>query len=273
MKLKTTISILGCGWLGLALGKQLVREGYIVKGSTQTVQKLSILHQHKITPFLIGVQKKIKGTNLSQFFQSDILILNIPPGRKRKDVEKAYPKQIAAIIQQVAIHGIKKVLFASSTSIYGNVNRIVTEADEPKPETSTGKALVRAEYLFMQNETFETSILRLGGLVGNGREAGRFLAGKKDLKNGFAPVNLVHRDDCIAIISKIIADNYWGQIFNVCADEHPTRHKFYTQQARKQGLEPPTFLLEEAYFFKKVSNYKVKQALSYEFLNPDPMKF
>jgi 3-hydroxyisobutyrate dehydrogenase-like beta-hydroxyacid dehydrogenase len=29
-----SISILGCGWLGLPLAGELVREGYAVKGST-----------------------------------------------------------------------------------------------------------------------------------------------------------------------------------------------------------------------------------------------
>lgn len=29
-----TVSILGCGWLGLPLAEQLLAEGYSVKGST-----------------------------------------------------------------------------------------------------------------------------------------------------------------------------------------------------------------------------------------------
>ena len=40
---KETITILGCGWLGLPLAQTLVKEGYSVKGSTTTEDKLEVL--------------------------------------------------------------------------------------------------------------------------------------------------------------------------------------------------------------------------------------
>ena len=274
MKIDYTISVLGCGWLGLPLAKKLVEMGHIVKGSTTTAQKLALLHKHKIDPFLIEVHRKIKGNNLQHFFKSGILIVNIPPGRKRKDVARSHPQQIAAIIERGLLHGMKKVLFISSTSVYGNVNRLVTESDEPRPESASGEALVKAEEMLLAQEDFETTIVRFGGLVGEDRKAGRFLAGKKDVKNGDAPVNMIHQADCVAILSQIIAQDCWGTIFNACADEHPTRKAFYTAQAKKQGFEAPVFSKKEALVgYKEVSNYKLKQTLSYEFINPDPMKF
>lgn len=274
MKKEETISIIGCGWLGLPLAKRLVELGYRVNGSTRTAQKLAILHKSKITPFLIEVNKKIKGTNLQHFFNCDLLIINIPPGRKRRDVARSHPKQIAAIIEKAVLYGVQKVLFISSTSVYGNVNRVVTESDEPNPETASGTALATVEDFLMQQTAFETTIVRFGGLVGADRKAGRFLAGKKDVKNGDAPVNMIHRSDCISILSEIIKNRHWGHLFNACADEHPTKKEFYTLQAEKQGFEAPVFSTEESLVaYKKVSNYKIKQVLSYEFLNPDPMKF
>ena len=274
MKIDYTISILGCGWLGFPLAKQLVTNGHIVKGSTQTAAKLAILHKNGIDPYLIEVQKRIKGTNLSHFFKSGVLLINIPPGRKRRDVARSHPRQIEAIIEKALLHKTKRILFVSSTSVYGNVNRVVTEADEPRPETASGAALVTAENLLMQRTEFETTIIRFGGLTGENRKAGRFLAGKKDIKNGDAPVNMIHQSDCIGLISQIIAQEKWGHIFNACADEHPTRQEFYIAQAKSQGFEAPHFSQEEALVgFKEVSNYKIKQALSYEFLKPNPLNF
>jgi len=270
---KTSISICGCGWLGFPLGIHLANEGHEVKGSTRSAQKLNALYQKGIQPFLLEVHKKVKGTNLSQFFQSEILIINIPPGRRRKDVARAHPHQIAALIEKVVAYNIQKILFISSTSVYGNVNRLVTEADEPRPETHSGEALVTVENLLLSHTTFKTTILRMGGLVGLGRPAGRFLEGRKGVKNGQAPVNIVHQEDCIRIIRKIIELDQWGKIYNVCADEHPTKHDFYTHQAYQKGFEPPTFLMEDDYEFKKVSNYKLKKELAYQFLHPDPMGF
>ena len=270
---KENISIIGCGWLGLPLAKALVDRGYVVKGSTQTPSKLNLLHQNNIVPFLIEVNKKIKGTNLTQFFNSDLLILNIPPGRKRKDIAKFYPLQIAAVIEKVIQFNIKKVLFISSTSVYGNPNRMVTEADEPLPGTDSGEALVNVETYLAGRTDFETTIVRFGGLVGPNRPAGRFLAGKKGLKNGMAPVNLIHLEDCIEVLIRIIDHNFWGYIFNACSDEHPPRSLFYTHQAEKQGFELPEFEKEDTPSFKIVSSYKLKQTLPYQFIHPDPMKF
>lgn len=274
MKIDYTISVLGCGWLGLPLAKRLVEMGHIVKGSTQTASKLAVLHQKGIDPYLIEVHRKIKGNNLAHFFKSGILIINIPPGRKRRNVARSHPKQIEAIIEKALVHNTQKILFVSSTSVYGNVNRMVTEADELHPETPSAEALVAAEKLLLQQTAFETTIVRFGGLTGVDRKAGRFLAGKKEVKNGDAPVNMIHQEDCIGLLTQIIIQEKWGYLFNACADEHPTRKEFYTTQAKLQGFEAPQFSKTEALVgFKQVSNYKIKQALSYEFLKPNPLKF
>jgi len=267
------ISILGCGWLGFPLAIHLVNKGYVVKGSTRSPQKLTAFHQYKILPFLIEVNKRIKGNNIPLFFQSDILFINIPPGRKRKDVARSHPLQIAAIVEHAKKYGVRKILFISSTSVYGNVNRVVTEADELKPETTSAHALVEVEEFLMRQSEIEVTILRMGGLVGLERPAGRFLAGKKELKNGLAPVNMVHQEDCISVITAIIEQEKWGTIYNVCSDEHPTKKDFYTHQAAKQGFELPTFLEEEKYTYKEVSNYKVKKELNYRFKFPDPIEY
>lgn len=273
MRKDTTISVLGCGWLGLPLATYLAAQGYTVKGSTRQAKKLALINERKIQPFLIEVNKKIKGTNLQHFFSSDILIINFPPGRKRRDVARSHPQQIAAIIEKASTYGVKKILFISSTSVYSNNNLVVTESDEPRPTTPSGIALVKAEELLMQVPNIDLTILRFGGLVGGDRQAGRFLAGKKDVKNGLAPVNLIHQEDCIVIISQIIEGGHWGELFNACADEHPSRKLFYSTQAEKQGFEAPEFADDEEVEYKEVSNFKLKQALSYSFIKPDPLAF
>ena len=51
----TKISILGCGWLGFPLAKALITKGFSVNGSTTSVEKLPILENSGISPFLINV--------------------------------------------------------------------------------------------------------------------------------------------------------------------------------------------------------------------------
>ena len=68
------ISILGCGWLGLALGEYLADEGYSVKGSTTTQSKMRLLVERGIIPFLIHFDPKPQGHDLHRFLQSQTLI-------------------------------------------------------------------------------------------------------------------------------------------------------------------------------------------------------
>ena len=73
--------------------------------------------------------------------------------------------------------------------------------------------MIAAEHLVAVSD-LQHSILRFGGLAGGDRKAGRFLAGRKDVKNGAAPVNMIHRDDCIGIIHRIIENPLWGRVWN-----------------------------------------------------------
>ena len=59
----TKISILGCGWLGLPLAKALLKKKFHVNGSTTTVEKLDVLKDEGINPFLIDIPLSIDDEN------------------------------------------------------------------------------------------------------------------------------------------------------------------------------------------------------------------
>jgi len=244
----------------------------LVKGSTTQVEKCALLREYGIQPFRIRATEHLQGENIDEFFQSDLLILNIPPGRKRADVLSYHVQQIKNILERALANGLKKLIFISSTSVYGNVNETVSEADLPQPSRPSGMALLKIEH-WLKEQAIELSILRMAGLAGGNRKAGRFLAGKKDLANGDAPVNMIHRADAISIILQVILQKKWRETFNCCADKHPSRKAFYTAQAKKQGFEAPSFLDGSPTEFKIISNRKVKEVLDYSFLHPDPMAF
>jgi len=82
----------------------------------------------------------------------------------------------------------------------------------------------------------------------------------------------LHRDDCIAIIKSLIKRDIWAEVFNVCADGHPSRQQLYSKAAKALGLPEPRFDMQAA-DWKIISNDKIKQVLAYEFLHPDPIDF
>jgi len=258
-----TISVLGCGWLGLPLAKRLVEEGFRVKGSTTSLTKVATLEEAQIQAYVFKVSDSFEG-EIKDFFEADILVLNIPPGRRNPKVETEHPQQVERVVKEALRGGVQQMVFISSSSVYGSHNDIVTEMTLPAPMTGAGRALLKAEQLLRQ-QTIALTVLRMAGLFGPGRHPARFLAGKKDLKNAAAPINLVALDDAVSAILKVIQEEKWGALYNVCADEHPQRKDYYTQKAKELGLSPPTFLHEDKLIYKVVSNQKIKAELGLSF--------
>ncbi|HET7290458.1 MAG TPA: SDR family oxidoreductase [Thermodesulfobacteriota bacterium] len=266
-----TISILGCGWLGLSLAEFLLGKGYKVKGSTTARSGLDEMKSRRIEPFYLVIDPGLRGEGLADFFDCDVLVVNFPPER-RDDIAEYHPAQIRSLIAGLAGSRVKKVLFVSSTSVYPDLDREVTEDESAQPSKQSGIALLRAERLLRDSGSFVTTIVRFGGLIGYDRMPGRFLAGKKGIGGGDAPVNLIHRDDCVGIIYCIISQNLWGETLNACADEHPLRKDYYTARALALGLEPPEFKEGGKGGYKIVNSGRLKKLLGYRFKYPNPSR-
>lgn len=265
-----TVSILGCGWLGLPLAEYLLGKGYVVKGSTRTPEALATLKAAGIEAYYLSLDPELSGGDgVDRFFESEVLVVNFPPER-REDIVDFHTAQIRSLIARVEKSPVKNVIFVSSTSVYPELGRDVFEDEESPPEKASGKALVIAERLLLDNPAFETTVIRFGGLIGYDRKPGRFISGKKGLTGGDSPVNLIHRDDCILIIERIIEREVYGEIFNACADFHPKRKDYYTAQALKIGVPPPVFEDSGEAGFKVVRSEKLKTLLEYGFKYPDP---
>ncbi|MEN2414662.1 SDR family NAD(P)-dependent oxidoreductase [Flavobacterium mesophilum] len=265
----TKISILGCGWLGFPLAKTLITKGNSINGSTTSENKLSILKDAGINPFLVTLESEGISENIADFLaESEILIIDIPPKLRTADSnaeKKAFVEKIKNLIPFIEKSLVKKVLFVSSTSVYGDDNDLITEETIPNPETESGKQLVLAENLLRENQNFETTILRFGGLIGEDRHPVKHLAGKENLENPDAPINLIHLNDCIGVIEEIINKSKWNAIFNAVAPFHPTREAFYSQKAIKMNLPEPKFSSVKSNIKKVISSEKIETILRYKF--------
>jgi len=264
------ISILGCGWLGLPLACELVNKGDQVNGSTRDPDKIGQIKEQGINPFLLELSPEMICENADEFFDSEILILNIPPAR-RDDIVDFHPRQIQSIIDAVNSCPVKNVIFTSSTSVYPELNREVAEDETAEPRKNSGKALKIVENMLLSEFGFNTTVLRLAGLVGYDRNPRNFLKKRRVIRKINSPVNLVHRDDCIGVIMEVINRGIWGEVFNVCCDNHPRRIDFYKSECEIAGLEFDDPGEMETADYKLVSNKKLKDSLKYSFKYPDPL--
>jgi len=261
------ISVLGCGWLGLPLAKSLVADRFFVNGSTTSPEKISILRKAEIDPFTINLSATTVQGEIKKFLEkSELLIIDIPP-KLKGDNKDSFIAKIQILIPFIEEAGIKKVIFVSSTSVYSDENPIITETTIPKPATESGKQLWEAEKLLQRNPHFKTTVIRFGGLLGEDRHPIRFLAGKTEIENPDAPINLIHQTDCIGIIKKIIELNCFGEIFNAVSPYHPSRKKYYTQKALELQLPLPEFNHSNHSIGKTITSNKLETILGYSFQN------
>ncbi|SHJ25699.1 Nucleoside-diphosphate-sugar epimerase [Hymenobacter daecheongensis DSM 21074] len=267
---KLTVAVLGCGWLGLPLAKALVAAGYSVVGSTTTPSQLLVLRDAGITPYLLSLGTDFTPTDAdtlrTMLTGVDVLVLNVPP---RAAAANNYPGLLRPVGSAVAAMGVRHVVFVSSTSVYADGPRTMLEADAvSSPDAASD--LLRAEGHFTPRRgQWLSTVVRFGGLIGPERPPGRFLAGRQNLPNADAPVNLIHLDDCIGVLTSIIREQAWGYTFNACASQHPSRQAFYTAAAQKLNLPPPTFDPRKNKRGKRIDSSLLQRTLAYQFRHDD----
>lgn len=184
------------------------------------------------------------GENLKNaYYESDTFLIAIPPRENYLEVLTETLQHIKSGCQ---------VIFLSSTSFY-----------DAKPLVVQGEELMQKLYP-------EVLILRLSGLMGYNRIAGKYSIGKTLAHDKY--VNYVHRDDVVKIIELCIEQNVKQEVFDVTAPKHPKQSEVYRENAQQFGWENTYFTSTEVKG-KLVSSEKLIAYFNYEFLYPDPLRF
>jgi nucleoside-diphosphate-sugar epimerase len=269
-----SVSILGCGWLGLPLGEYLLAEGFLVKGSTTHPEKVPLLAGAGIHPFLLSFAPHPAPGQLSELqelLNTDILIIAIPPQVEKRGVA-FHPEQIRYLVQQLKASPVRKVIYVSSTSVYPEVNGEVDENALLTGHNLVSTAILQAEEL-VKGWGGDWVILRCGGLMGYNRIAGKYVAGRKGVTTGSVPVNFVHRDDVVGVIYTVIRQGIQNQVYNVVAPQHPTRREIYARNAHDFGYALPEYAESAVHNNKIVSSHKLLRETGYAFQYPNPLYF
>ncbi|WMN12911.1 NAD-dependent epimerase/dehydratase family protein [Marivirga salinae] len=262
-----SVSILGCGWLGFPLAKKLIAQGYEVKGSTTTASKMEELKEAKINAFNIDLPNDDLG---SEFFNSDYLIINIPPKTSKKGVDH-HIESLKPIIKYIP--PTQKIIYISATSVYPKVDHPIDEEHELDHQSERAQALIQAEQLLLNEFKERLTIIRFGGLLGYERIPGRYFSGKP-LAQHEQKVNYIHRDDAVGIIQAVIKQEKWSTIINGTAPKHPTKKEVFLKNAKDYGFEAPQFEnIKQELTNRIIESSKIEYILDYSFTYPDPLDF
>ena len=266
-----TVSIIGFGWLGLALAERLASAGFKVIGSVTSTEKLDALAGKAFRTYQLSLKPEPSG-DLTALLQANTLLINVPP-KAGKLGDDFHPAQVEHLITAIQQSPVQHIIYASSTSVYPELNRVVTEEDIVDGQQSPAPGLIRAEQLVQQLAPERlTTVVRFGGLMGYDRIPAKYVAGRT-VDTGAVPVNYVHRDDAVAILQALIQNPTEG-VFNAVAPEHPNREAVYRKSCLDFGYTLPTFVKSnESASFKIISSEKLRQTTQYIFKYPDPLQF
>lgn len=268
------VAIIGLGWLGMPLALSLMARGYQVLGSKTTADGVEAARMCGIESYLLQLQPQLVCDSEAQeaLFNVDALVLTLP-ARRSGEGDDFYFQAVQQVVDSALAHGVPRIIFTSSTSVYGEGEGRVSESSPLVPVSASGRVLKALESWMHSLPGTEVDIVRLAGLVGPQRHPGRFLANKTQLTNGHDGVNLVHLEDVITALTLLLDAASGGHIYNLCAPGHPTRAVFYPQMARQLGLTPPEFLAEGSSGpGKLVDGSLICRELGLVYQYPDPLQ-
>lgn len=261
----TSVLIVGCGWVGKKLGQYLSDNGYKVYGTTRSKQNFSGIKEYNITP--VKLQLPIVKIQNIELPKVDSVVISITPGRGEN--RNTYP-DIIRQLGELWKDTNTQVIMYSSTGAYGDAKGKISENDL-SPDVNSTNVICAAEGS-LKRSLPDSVILRLAGLYGEDRHPVKYLAGRTDISDGDAPVNLVHREDVIRATEVMIKNKVRSEVFNICSPVHPKKSKIYPAIAKLLELDEPEFL-DGGDDGKLISSDKLQKMLNFDFENVDPLNF
>jgi hypothetical protein len=144
------------------------------------------------------------------------------------------------IVDSALAYHIPRIIFTSSTSVYGDTHGTVKENSPRNPSTASGRVLKELEDWLHNLPGTSVDILRLAGLVGPARHPGRFLPGKRR--------QTVNRGSTWSIWRMLFPPSlycFWRRragISIIYAHLSTRRERSFTRPWRKLAVPEPQFL-------------------------------
>jgi nucleoside-diphosphate-sugar epimerase len=275
------VLIVGCGYVGLPLGVELVRLGHEVYGLRRSASAENELKAVGLQPLLGNVTRPETLAKLPREFEWVVNCVAASGGAD--DYRQVYLQGTRNLIEWLAPNPPKKFVYTSSSSVYGQTDGSqVKESSPTEPLAETAKILVETEKLLLaavQEKKFPAVILRVAGIYGpdRGHWFRQFLKDEARMEgDGSRFLNMIHRDDLIGCIIAALKNGRPGEIYNA-ADDEPVNQLHFFQwlaQSLDKPLPPsepenPDENRKRGVTNKRVLNRKLKMELGYQFKYPN----
>ncbi|HEY1717003.1 MAG TPA: SDR family oxidoreductase [Verrucomicrobiae bacterium] len=273
------VLIVGCGYVGVPLGAELVRLGHEVSGLRRNLAAENELKAAGISPLFADVAKPETLAKLPREFD---WVVNCVAA-SGADYSETYLRGTKNLIAWLEVSPPKKIVYTSSTSVYGqNDGSQVKESSPTEPVSETSKILVETEKILIEafrQKNFPAVILRVAGIYGPGRGHlfRQFLKNEARIEgDGSRNLNMIHRDDLVGCIIAALKSGRAGEIYNAVDDEPVSQRNFFEWLGGTLGKYPPPYVPQNSAedrkrgaTNKRVSNRRLKMELGCQFKYPN----
>lgn len=196
------VLIVGCGYVGITLGLELMREGHDVWGLRRREAALP----RGIVPVVADVGLASSLAHLP--VDLDCVFYMVSPGGSDDALYRAaYVEGLSNVLDALKRRPPRRFFFVSSTAVYGQEDGEWVDEDSPTvPRHFSGRRLLEAEATLRRSGIRGTSV-RFGGIYGPRRTRliERVRAGRAvTLKSPEQWTNRIHRDDCAAVLMHLM---------------------------------------------------------------------
>lgn len=228
------VLIAGCGYVGTALGLELLAHGHRVWGLRRDPSRLPAGFE--------PIAADLNSSDLASLpgGMDHIVYAVSADDSSEAAYVKAYVTGLQRLLQAFDPAALQRVFFISSTAVYAQTKgEWVDEDSETTPTYFSGVRMLEAERLLARSGVPFT-ILRCSGIYGPGRT--RLI---DSLRQGTATssarfTNRIHRDDIAGTIVHLIGKSEAPQRLLLSDDDPAPEHEVHSYLARLLGVpEPP----------------------------------
>lgn len=268
----TSVGIVGCGWLGTPLAKQLIKQEIAVLATRSNNDNVKQLIKQGINAELLVLPAQQTVLNNHAVFKQQCLIIAITPQFRQGRVD--YADKVRQLVTAVTANDfVEKIILLSSSAVYNGLSGVVDESMALDLTADKVSVLNQAEQAALSfNKSNKGFVLRLTGLVGPNRHPGKFLSHGRMLSQPQAKVNLIHQQDAVGLILSLLKSDVDGGIFNGVSATQVTKKHYYQAAATALSLPAPSFDEKDSLSVtdsKQVSGKKTQTLLNYSFVHDD----
>ncbi|MFC7204367.1 SDR family oxidoreductase [Haloferax namakaokahaiae] len=235
------VAVLGCGYVGLELARQLVAEGHDVWGIRRSDHGLEAVAETGAHPVRADVTEP---ASLESVPDVDHVVFAASSGGRGADAARTvFVDGLRSAIDHFAARddAPDRLVYTSSTGVYGDHDGAFVDESTPlDPTTDKTRVLAEAERVareYAAERGIEGTVARFAGLYGPDRyRLSRYIEGP--VTAGY--LNMVHRDDAAGAVRFFLeTDRARDEVVLVVDDEPVSKHDFADYLADACGVRSP----------------------------------